>query len=390
MTFKSFYGWILVVCLTCLSCATTSVPKIKPGEKPSPETDEAGLWMAMDRIEQSLKTSGRLEADPALNAYVRRIVCKLDPDFCDDIRIYIVNTPHFNATMAPNGCMQIWTGLMLRAQNEAQLAYVLGHELAHYQHRHSLERWRAVRDTTNALVFFQIAASAAGAGYAGDMATFAAIFGILAYTRDQERESDDLGFDLMADADYDAHQAANIWEALIEEHEASDEPGQFILFSTHPTTAERVKTLQKMADILASHGIHGESYQNEYLDAIRPFRAKWLKAELRKRDFAASQVVLKHLFITADNPGELFFYQGELYRMRAQEGDRDKAIASYQKALGCEHYPPAVLRSLGLLFWKTGKHKDARESLQNYLVVNPKAHDAAMIKSYLEELQSND
>lgn len=77
--------------------------------------------------------------------------------------------------MAPNGYMEIWTGLMLRAQNEAQLAYVIGHEIGHYQERHSLERWRAVRNTTTALAFVRIAASAAGTGYAGDIATFAAL-----------------------------------------------------------------------------------------------------------------------------------------------------------------------------------------------------------------------
>ncbi len=390
MMYKFLNGWILAICLICLSCATTSVPKIKPGEKPAPESDEGGLWMVMDRIEQNLKTSGRVETDPALNAYVRRIICKLEPDFCGDIRIYIVKTPYFNAMMAPNGFMEIWTGLMLRAQNEAQLAYVLGHEIGHYQQRHSLERWRAIRNTTTALAFLQIAASAAGAGDAGDMATFAGIFSLLAYNRDQERESDDIGFDLMADAGYDAHEAAKIWEALIEERKAADQPEKFILFSTHPTSSERVETLREMADVLTSHGIHGNSYQSEYLDAIRPFRGKWLKDELRKRDYAASEVVLKHLLITADNPGELYFYQGELYRMRAQEGDLEKAIASYQRALSCDHYPPAVLRSLGLLFWKTRKFEDAQKSFHNYLVMDPAAPDVEMIKSYLKELRLND
>ncbi|MCK5419936.1 MAG: hypothetical protein KAI93_15540, partial [Desulfobacterales bacterium] len=114
---------------------------------------------------------------------------------------------------------------------------------------------------------------------------------------------------------------------------------------------------------------------------------KWLKNELRKRDFAASEVVLKHLFNKGDRPGELHYYQGELYRMRAQEGDREKAIASYQKALSYEQYPPAVLRSLGLLFWKARKFEDAKDSFNNYLVVDPDAPDYEMIKSYLEELQ---
>ena len=391
MTYKSLYAWILTLCLICLSCASTSVPDIKPGQKPEPETDEAGLWMVMDRLEQDLITSGMVESDPALNAYVRQIVCKLEPDICDDIRFYIVNTPHYNAFMAPNGFMQIWTGLMLRAQNEAQLAYVIGHELGHYEERHTLERWRTVRNATAALAILRIASGAAGANSAlGDMVTLGALFSLLAYSRHQERESDDIGFDLMADAGYDFHEAANIWEALIEEREASGESEMLILFSTHPATAERVETLREMAAQLASNGIRGESYRDEYQDAIRPFRGKWIKAELRKRDFAASQVVLDHLFNTGDNPCELDFFQGELYRMRAQIKDMEKAIASYQKAMSCEQYPPAALRSLGLMFWKTRKYEDARDSFQNYLVANPAAPDAEMIKSYLEELKKND
>jgi predicted Zn-dependent protease len=387
MNMKSGHIWILVLCLLCLSCATTPVQDIQPGEKPALDTDEAGLWMAMDEIESNLKTSGRIEHDPDLNHYVNQILCKLEPDYCNDIRFVIVQTPHFNASMAPNGFMQIWTGLMLRAQNEAQLAYILGHEMGHYQRRHSLQQWRTIRDTSSALIFLQIAAAGAGVGYAGSIAQLAAIAGIFAYSRDMEREADDIGFESMAQAGYDFHEAANIWEALIEERDAADQPDQFIIFSTHPATRERIQTMRELADLLESQGRYGESYQKEYLDAVRPFRAKWLKNELRKRDYAASQVVLKHLIKTGDNPGELYFYQGELYRMRAQEGDLEKAIASYQKALSYEQYPPVVLRSLGLLFWKTRQLEDAKESFNNYLVVDPNAPDFEMIKSYLEELQ---
>jgi len=387
MKFKPSYLWLLALWLTCLSCATTQMQDIKPGEKPALESDEAGLWMAMDEIETNLKTSGRVEHDPALNNYVNKILCKLQPDYCDDIRFVIVETPYFNASMAPNGFMQVWTGLMLRAQNEAQLAYVLGHEMGHYQRRHSLKQWRTIRDTSNALVFLQIVAAGAGVGYAGSIAQMVAMAGIFAYSRDMEREADDIGFEVMADAGYDFHEAANIWQAMIEERDAADQPDQFILFASHPTTSERVKTMRKMADQLESQGRSGQSYQQEYLDAVRPFRANWLTNELRKRDFAASQVVLKHLFDTADQPGELHFYQGELYRMRAKEGDQEKAIASYQKALSCEPYPPAALRCLGLLYWKTGNFGDAKASFNNYLVVDPDAPDYEMIKSYLKELQ---
>lgn len=387
MTFWPKFHWGLALGWMCLSCATTQMPDIKAGEKPAVESDEAGLWMYMEDIEENLKTSGRIVTDPRMNAYIRQIICKLTPDICTDIRFYIVQTPHFNASMAPNGFMQIWTGLLLRAQNEAQLAYVLGHEIGHYQRRHSLKQWRSVRDTSNVLVFLQLAAAGAGVGYAGDMAQLIALAGIFAYSRDQEREADDIGFELLVNAGYDFHEPADIWEALIEEHEAADHPDQFILFASHPSTRERVDTMRNRAQQLEADGKRGEKYQDEYLDQIRPLRASWLKNELRKRDFAASQVVLKHLFETGDHTGELYFFQGELYRMRAQKGDRQKAIASYQQAVSLEEYPPAAHRSLGLLFWKTGQIDQARDSFTQYLNADPDAPDYQMIKSYLEELQ---
>jgi predicted Zn-dependent protease len=380
----------LILCLSCLSCATTPISDIAPGEKPAIESDEAGLWMYMDDIEKNLKTSGRIETDPVLNAYVAEIICRLVPDYCSDIRFYIVRTPHFNATMAPNGAMQIWTGLMLRAQNEAQLAYVIGHEIGHYQRRHSLKQWRSVRDTSSVLIFFQLAAAGAGVGYAGDMAALVAVAGLFAYSRDQEREADDIGFEFMANAGYDFHEAANIWQALIEEHEAADYPDEIILFSTHPSTEERVKTLRKMAQQLESESKSGEKHQADYLARIRPFRAGWLQNELRKRDYAASQVVLNHLFKTGEDSGELNFFQGELYRLRGQEDDIQKAIASYQKSVSFDEYPPAAHRALGLLYRKTGKIEEARLEFRKYLAVAPTAPDYQMIEFYLEELKSND
>ena len=123
----------LVLSLVVASCATPSseVRDIQPGERPALASDEAGLWMYMEDMERRLATSGRVINDPALNDYIRDVLCRLAPAYCSDIRFYVVRTPHFNASMAPNGFMQIWSGLILRAQNEAQLAYILGHELAH-------------------------------------------------------------------------------------------------------------------------------------------------------------------------------------------------------------------------------------------------------------------
>jgi predicted Zn-dependent protease len=234
-----------LLCTVCLSCATPrgtpgALGDMQPSQRLDPSSDEAGLWMYMDRIEDRLKTSGRLVTDPELNAYVRQIVCKLDQVHCSDIRIYIVDTPHFNASMAPNGCLQVWTGLILRAQNEAQLAYVLGHEMAHYLRRHSLQQWRTVRNTSNVLSFLSLATAAAGVGFAGDLAQLIAMGAIFAYSRDQEREADDIGFEMMAHVGYEPVQASRIWgDLLAEEGEAGEKSGKSIFFAAHPTTKDR-------------------------------------------------------------------------------------------------------------------------------------------------------
>ena len=119
--------------------AAEPAPIVDAGYKPQNQ-DERGLWLQMEEEERTLKKSNFIIRDAALNAYVRDVFCRtVGNDRCGDVRIYIMRTPYFNASMAPNGMMQVWSGLMLRTQNEAQLAAILGHEYAHYQKRHSLQ-----------------------------------------------------------------------------------------------------------------------------------------------------------------------------------------------------------------------------------------------------------
>ena len=127
--------------IVCTACAIPhgelgAIENIDSGKRPELHTDEAGLWMVLDNMEEKLKTSGNRITDPHINQYVREIVCKLAGPDCASIRIYVMQVPLFNATMAPNGIMQIWTGLLLRAKNEAQLAYVLGHEIGPVSYTH--------------------------------------------------------------------------------------------------------------------------------------------------------------------------------------------------------------------------------------------------------------
>ena len=415
-------AWLIIVIIGCTSCATPrgsprALPDIDPGQRPALATDEAGLWMVMDRMEKNLRTSGRLLTDTgfsavgltdpglvdqklgdvnlkagrstghALHSYVRRIVCRLAGDYCSDIRVYVVQNPHFNAMMAPNGAMQVWTGLILRTENEAQLAYVLGHELGHYLRRHTLQQFRDVRSKADFIAFLSVAAALAGHGYVGPLANLVALGSMYKFSRDQEREADELGFELMVRAGYDPREASRILEALMKEREAAEDPDQFILFSTHPATDERIETLKEMAEKAVADGGNWFVGKDRFLAATLPLRANFLRDELRQREFARSQVVLDRLFESGIGLGELNFFQGKLHRLRGQEGDKDKAIAAYQKALGFEDAPEEAHRDLGLLFFRAGAKDKARSYFERYIDARPDAEDGKMIRMYLEQLK---
>ena len=382
---------IAIALITATGCVQidelrSPVASLAPGQRPAVKTDEAGLWMISDKMEERVRTSGRVVHDPALKDYMRGIVCRLAPEHCADIRFHIVRTPHFNASMAPNGYMEVWTGLILRAENEAQLAYVLGHEIGHFLLRHSIQRWRDVRTKANVATLVDIVGAAAGIGYAGDIAGLVAVGSIMAFSRDHEREADDTGLDLMVAAGYDPREAAKIWRALSEERKAADESEPFIFFATHPSTDERVQTLSRRASAVVGRQLV-ETGRERFQGIVAPHRAGWLNELVRSRKFAQTEVLLNRLLEHTGGRGELHFYQGELYRLRADDDDAAKAIAAYNDALRSERAPPETYRSLGLMQWRAGNEGSARTLFASYLDAAPEANDHEMIRSYLRELK---
>ena len=183
--------------------------------KPDLASDEGGLWAIMDREETRLRRSPFRMRDEALNKYLQDVVCRLAGDHCPDVRVYAVRTPFFNASMAPNGMMQVWSGLLLRMDNEAQLAAVLGHEIGHFLQRHSVER---LRDMEARTAFGQFIGMFGVVGLVGQLATLA---GAMAYSRDHEREADRIGLTLMRRAGYDPREAGKVWGNLLDELRAT-------------------------------------------------------------------------------------------------------------------------------------------------------------------------
>jgi predicted Zn-dependent protease len=378
----------LLLAAPLAAAAKEPVTPVAPDARPTPGSDESELWYAMDRAELSLRQSPYLVRDPALNAYARSVLCKVATDHCRDLRLYIVDVPYFNASMAPNGVMLLWTGSLLRIRNEAQLALVLGHEFGHYRERHSLQQWRKLKRNSAFLGMFGMAAAGTGVGMAGMAANLAGLASMMKFSRDKEREADRIGFDRLAAQGYDPSAGVPLWDAMLREEAARRYGKPIPVFSSHPQTRERRDDLAAAA--AARRGAGGTRGEEAYLAATRPFLAHWLENELTRRMFDSSIQVISDLRATAPAADAALydFYLGEAHRRRGKGDDATRAAALYARAVSQPGAPPAAWREHGLALRAAGQPAAAASALRRYLRLAPDADDAAFVRGWADALEA--
>jgi predicted Zn-dependent protease len=348
--------------------------------RPASDTDEGGLWGLVDREEQRLKRSPLMIKDKALNAYLGDLVCRLSEGHCPDVRVHPVRMPHFNAMMAPNGMMLVWSGLMLRVENEAQLAAVLGHELGHYLERHQVEQLRAAKDR---------AVLSTMVGMVGGIGTFVGQIGLLAnmfaFSREHEERADRMGMRLMRHAGYDGREAAAVWENLLAELQVTggkDAGKRGDMFETHPNTAGRRDALLQLAG--DAGGVTGA---DTYRKAIAPLRFGWLQDEIKRGQYEESLVLFGRMLKTDARDADVLFARGEVYRMREEAGDVEKALADLDRASKLAKPPAETFRSLGLLHKQRNDRPAAAQAFETYLAQAPQAADAGLVRGYLADMK---
>jgi predicted Zn-dependent protease len=365
------------------------VPLVGPGYRPT-ERDEIGLWQEMDRVEEEISGSNLLVQDPKLTAYLKDIIGTVGGPAAKDFRIYLARIPDFNAMMFPTGFAVVFSGLLLRMRNEAQLAGVIAHESGHFLRRHQIRSWRDMKRKTD---IFSIAAMAAGVGgaaggvYLGDyvqLAQLGTILSLFQYSREMEAEADALGARLIADTGYPPVEMANIWQQLIGEEDASaryrrKHRRKGSLFDTHPSPDARMADLR--ADV-AEVTVPGRTYDNKrerYLSMIGPIRPMLLDDQVKLNDPGASQYLIETLAQDGWN-GLLRFYEGEVWRLRNRHGDDVRAAQGYAAAVAYPDAPADAWRWHGISLMKAGRQAEAKAAFARYLTMRPDAPDAAWVR----------
>ena len=208
---------------------------------------------------QAIRAKERVSADPAANARVQRIGRRIAEAVGNELpgakwEFVVFDSKELNAFALPGGKVGVYTGLMQLAENDAELAIVMGHEIGHVIARHGAERMSE-------------AAVIAGIGMMGaaivDAKTedpqarqlFELAYGagttlgrVLPHSRGNESEADRMGAIYAARAGYDPRAAITFWEKMAAKKQAAGATGTKLdaIFSTHPADAQRIAQLRAL------------------------------------------------------------------------------------------------------------------------------------------------
>jgi predicted Zn-dependent protease len=202
---------------------------------------------------QEVERDSKLVEDPVISEYVNRVGQNLvrNSDAKVPFTIKVVDSEEVNAFALPGGVFFVNSGLILKADSEAELAGVMAHEIAHVAARHGTRQ--ATRGEIVNFASLPLLFMGGWTGYAiQEAASLAIPLGFLRFSRAFESEADMLGLEYMYKTGYDPTAFVDFFEKI--QSLEKTKPGVVSrVFSTHPLTDDRIKAAQKnIQDILAA------------------------------------------------------------------------------------------------------------------------------------------
>ncbi len=215
---------------------------------------------------QEIERTAKLVDDPVVAEYVNRVGQNLvrNSDAKVPFTIKVIDDDSLNAFALPGGFFYVHSGLILAADEEAELAGVMAHEIAHVTARHVTKNLTKAEIAQWAMLPLLIFGPAGWTGYGIYQASnFFIPLTFLKFSRDAEREADYLGLEYMFAAGYDPNAYVSFFEKIRAQEKR--QPGSVPkIFASHPPTPERIqKTQSEIAQILPA--------RNEYVVSTSEF-----------------------------------------------------------------------------------------------------------------------
>jgi len=227
-----------------------------------PPEQEAKLGQ---QIEQELASQVRFITDPKVTSYVSdvegRIVAAAKTEAPNlSIKLHVIDDAKtVNAFATPGAQLYVYTGLLLAAKDESELAAVLGHETGHIIARHparqtvnqfGLDALKGVVLGQNGSLLTSMAAQIGSQGY------------LAANSRADETEADEYGARFASRAHYDPRALGEFLQRI----SSGEAPGIMVFLQDHPTTPDRVEHLNAY---IAQNGLTGQRVQSDRLTEIQ-------------------------------------------------------------------------------------------------------------------------
>lgn len=259
--FRNLGGWIrtlVVGAVALLATACQTVQTTQPGAigvnrkqmmMVSAEKVDQGAKVAYDQEVNKARAAGSLNTDKQDYDRVQRISQRLIPQtktFRPDAagwnwEVNVQTSEDVNAYCMPGGKIMVYTGLIDTVKpTDAELAAVIGHEIAHALREHSRERLS--RAYAEQMVLAGVAVATGAEQSTMELASqISAVTFTLPHSREQEAEADRIGLELMARAGYDPNAAVTLWQKMSKA--GGGGPPEFL--STHPSGDSRIRDLEQ-------------------------------------------------------------------------------------------------------------------------------------------------
>jgi predicted Zn-dependent protease len=198
------------------------------------------------QLAQEVERQAKVIDDPIIAEYVSRIGQNLvrNSDAKVPFTIKVLDTEEVNAFALPGGFFFVNSGLILKADSEAELAGVMAHEIAHVAARHGTRQATRGEIAQIGMIAASIAIPYGWTGYAIQQGASMAIpLGFLQFSRGMEKEADFLGLQYLYKTGYDPTAFVDFFEKV--QSMEKKKPGSMAkVFSTHPMTDDRIKAAQ--------------------------------------------------------------------------------------------------------------------------------------------------
>lgn len=199
-----------------------------------------------------LKQDTAISRNPIYNAMLRRVGERIasvaGPDMPNAQWEFVVfdDDEQINAFAMPGGKVAVYTGMFKVVQSDADLAIVMGHEIAHVAARHGNERMSQQLLAAGGALALSVGTADMGRGeralLLGAYGAGSTIGLILPYSRYHESEADEIGLLYAAKAGYDPRAAISLWQRMAAQHNGA--PPEFL--STHPANSTRIRKLNAL------------------------------------------------------------------------------------------------------------------------------------------------